>query len=78
MAMFICNKCGNYVDNDYHPCSQDPNDELGLICPECAFEMEEEKETPLVRQKGIFTERQLAFIKKMEEENDDDCTASEE
>ena len=42
MAMYICSRCGNYIDDDWHPCTEDPKDELGLMCPECAVEIEEE------------------------------------
>jgi len=41
MAMYICSECDSYVDNDYHPCTEDKQVEFGLLCPECAIEREE-------------------------------------
>lgn len=64
MAMYICFNCGDYVDNDRHPCEEHPNRDGELVCPSCR---ERFKETPQVRQKGIFTKKQLEQIKKMEE-----------
>ena len=69
MALYTCSRCGNMVDNDWHPCDIDPDDALGLMCPSCA---EEVPETPKARQNGVFTADQMAFIRKMEQEDDED------
>jgi len=47
MAMYRCNECDMFVDDDHHPCEQDPRpgQDLELLCPDCAVEiMEEDKE----------------------------------
>lgn len=36
MAMYFCNHCDTYVDNDWHPCEPDPDSENDHICPGCA------------------------------------------
>jgi len=33
------------VDDDYEPCTEDPKEEFGLMCKNCACEVEEEEET---------------------------------
>ena len=38
MSIYICNHCGNYVDDDYHPGEVDPDDDCKLICPRCSEE----------------------------------------
>ena len=63
MAIFRCEECDKWLDNDRHPCEQHPIYSNELICPECLIEMED---TPQVRQKGQFTKGQLATIKQME------------
>ena len=69
MAVYHCYQCDTWLDNDYHPCDQHPKHENELICPECLIELED---TPEVRQKGEFTTDQLAIIKKLEAEYDND------
>ena len=71
MAMYQCSRCARVVDNDYHPCLADPWDDSGikLICPAC---YENLPDTPQVRQGGVFTKEQLAIIKRLEEESDDE------
>ena len=69
MAIFRCGECDKWLDDDHHPCEQHPKYEDELICPECLIEMED---TPQVRQKGQFTADQLATIKQLEQEGDDD------
>ena len=69
MAIFRCEECDTWKDNDRFPCEQHPKYSNALICPECLIEMED---TPQVRQKGQFTQAQLDIIKKLEMEADDD------
>ena len=35
MAVYYCNECDRYLDDDYHPCAEDPRKKLHLLCPEC-------------------------------------------
>ena len=65
MAMYRCSRCENTIDNDWHPCTEDPRDELGLMCPDCAEEASGE-----IRSSGAFSADQLAFIRKMEAEDE--------
>lgn len=44
MAVYICERCGEYKDGDWHPCVEHPTDPVALLCEECAAEMEEENE----------------------------------
>ena len=43
MAMYRCNECDKFVDDDYHPCELDVRDPsgLGLVCPTCHADIEE-------------------------------------
>ena len=67
MAIYYCHGCDKCVDNDYHPM------EISGLCPECHFQAQEEvPETPKTRQGGVFTADQMAFIKKMEQEDYED------
>lgn len=45
MAMYVCEECLVFADDDYHPCSEHPFKKLGLVCPDCEAEMEEERQT---------------------------------
>ena len=73
MGMYNCSRCDRqYIDNDWHPCTEDPKEHLGLMCPICAQDAEGEAETPEVRQNGVFTQAQLDIIKKLEAESDPD------
>ena len=47
MAIYYCHHCDQYVDDDYHPGEEDPENELELICPECLLELQEEAEEDL-------------------------------
>ena len=42
MAIYRCNKCDELVDDDYYPCTVDPEDDTQLICPNCAEELDNE------------------------------------
>ena len=46
MAMYRCNECDMFVDDDWNPCEEDPRpgQELELLCPDCAEEIIEEDE----------------------------------
>ena len=44
MAMYWCSRCGNLKDCDWDPCIEDPKEEFGEMCGECACEAEEEDE----------------------------------
>ena len=41
MAMYYCDQCGNFLDDDYHPCEEHPKVYAGLMCPECFFNLQE-------------------------------------
>ena len=41
MAIYICEQCQDYKDDDYDPC-EDVNGEN--VCTDCAVELEEEEE----------------------------------
>ena len=43
MAVYRCEECDTWKDNDYHPCEQHPTHENELICPACMVEMPEKK-----------------------------------
>ena len=70
MATYYCQNCDNFFDGDYHPCAQDPRDDMKIICEECAERLTED--TPQSRQNGVFTADQLSTIKKLEQEAEDD------
>jgi len=40
MAMYYCHQCGNYIDDDWCPCTEGPDGELW--CPRCYEEYEED------------------------------------
>ena len=42
MAMYGCSRCDELKDGDWDCPSEDPDDELGLVCEDCACELEEE------------------------------------
>ena len=42
MAMYRCSRCDTLKDGDYCTCVEDPTDEFGLVCEDCACELEEE------------------------------------
>jgi hypothetical protein len=44
--MYRCNECDKFVDDDWHPCTEDPRlgQGLELLCPDCAEEIIEEDE----------------------------------
>ena len=44
MAMYKCNKCDEWMDDDYHPCAQDVRTPSGLdlVCPDCEAEINED------------------------------------
>lgn len=59
MAMYYCEGCDRYIDDDWHPM------EISELCPDCH---ENVRETPQMRQHGVFSQDQLAQIRKMEQE----------
>ena len=42
MAIYRCAICDNFVDDDWHPCTEYGDNEL--ICPTCAEEQDENSE----------------------------------
>lgn len=42
MAMCRCNECDQFIDDDYHPMSEDPRDGCKLVCEGCIDELDEE------------------------------------
>ena len=67
MGSYYCRECDNIRDS-HDGCHPDPLDEFGLLCDDCFFNL---PDTPEVRQAGVFTNEQLAIIKKLEEEDDE-------
>lgn len=43
MAVYICERCGEYKDGDWDVCVEHPTDPTALLCEDCAGEMEEER-----------------------------------
>ena len=41
MAVYYCQECDSYVDDDWHPCQEVKGE---LVCPDCYEEMQEEEE----------------------------------
>lgn len=41
MAVYECDECGQFLDDDYHPAAPHPKYISGIICPECLLELEE-------------------------------------
>ena len=54
MAVYMCNKCGQWMDDDYHPCSQDVRTPSGLdlVCPDCEAEIQEDIDAAHARLMG--------------------------
>ena len=71
MATYYCYECDTHKNDDYFPCEVHPKYDTELVCPDCMMELQEE-DTPQVRQNGRFTSDQLAIIKQLEAEADDD------
>lgn len=44
MAIYICNECGEFRDDDIDLCETDPRDDTKLICLDCAERLEDEEE----------------------------------
>ena len=44
MACYICAECDRMIDGDYDPCVEHPTVENGLMCTDCAEQIEEETE----------------------------------
>jgi hypothetical protein len=65
MGIYRCSRCDTMKDSDYG-CTADPNDELGLMCEDCAGDLEE---LTFAEPPGsiTFTAEQQAFIKKAED-----------
>jgi len=42
MAAYRCSRCGELKNGDYNVCTEDPNEEFGLICEDCSTEIEDE------------------------------------
>ena len=36
MAIYICEDCGEMIDDDYSPCVEHPTDSTAYCCEECA------------------------------------------
>ncbi len=71
MAIYRCNLCDNFIDNDYHPCAEDPRQGQGheLVCEDCLVDLEEEVNGEDYRKPRVsFTRGQQI---KMEEHPDD-------
>ncbi len=45
MAVYRCNLCDSFIDDDYHPCEEDPRQgyEHELVCEDCFIELTEEE-----------------------------------
>ena len=44
MAIYRCSKCDEFKDGDWDTPQEDPHDDLGLMCEDCACELEDETE----------------------------------
>lgn len=44
MAVYICERCGEYKDGDWDVCVEHPTDPTALLCEGCAGELEDEIE----------------------------------
>jgi hypothetical protein len=42
--MFYCQRCDNYIDSDYSPHYEDPDNLLELICKDCYDKLTEEED----------------------------------
>jgi len=40
MAIYICDECGQAIDDDYHPGTESPTSEFELVCDDCFQELE--------------------------------------
>ena len=47
MGCYICSECGDLKDDDYNVCIEDPRPtvENGLLCEDCACELEIDEDT---------------------------------
>ena len=43
MAVYRCEECDKWLDDDYFPCQEHPKHENELICPYCLLQLEEEE-----------------------------------
>ena len=68
MGSYYCRECDNIRDS-HDGCHEDPRYENELLCPDCFNDL---PDTPQVRQSGVFSADQLAIIKKLEEEDEDE------
>lgn len=44
MAVYYCERCGNYKDSDWNVCCEDPRGVLYMVCEDCRCDIEEEME----------------------------------
>jgi len=68
MAIYRCSRCDEMKDGDYDVCTEDPDEEFGLMCESCTCELPEP--TLEVRQGGVFSKAQLATIARLEAEDE--------
>jgi hypothetical protein len=47
MGMYRCNRCDRWYDGDEVSCYPDPDDELELICEDCAIEHDDDDDYEL-------------------------------
>lgn len=45
--MYRCSRCDSFVDGDWQPCTSDPVIKGGLMCEECAAEVEEDEDNEM-------------------------------
>lgn len=43
MAIYRCDDCEQFIDDDWEPCVEHPDDTCQLLCPACAEKYEEEE-----------------------------------
>ena len=51
MAIYICDKCNNYKDDDFDPCEDNPNDPTTCLCPDCAVDIQEQASINFIDQR---------------------------
>ena len=63
MSCYYCHGCCNHFDSDYVGCWEDPDNETGLICEDCAAEAEEKLNNTISKLRSVISslEAELPF-----------------
>lgn len=64
MAIYRCDECDQFIDDDYFPCVEHPTMMDAFCCEECAEKVEAEEKAEFARMKREYEREIISGLKR--------------